>query len=104
MVSKAMTDDANSPAVPEEFAPKRVSSIRNLNLSHARSGSDSNSSSFEVASQPSAEQVSGVLDSIASLNMRNRVQTGALGLERLDSGHIPTQSTGSELDTLEEES
>lgn len=101
IVSKAMTDDANSPAVPEAFAPKRVQSIRNF-AGHGRTGSDSDSIASDVASQPSAEQVSEVLESIAALNVVNKVSTGALGLERLDSADT-SSGVANELDTLEEE-
>jgi hypothetical protein len=46
--------------------------------------------------------VSEVLESIAALNVVNKVSTGALGLERLDSADT-SSGVANELDTLEEE-
>lgn len=101
MVSKAISDDATA-EIPSGFAPKRVQSIRDLGATPSSSGSlDSHVPDIPI-SQPSASQVSQVLESIAALNMQNNVQTGALGLERQHSSQLD-QSTCSELDTLEEE-
>jgi protein phosphatase 2C family protein 2/3 len=99
MVSKAMTEDAATPVpVDHAFAPKRVQSIRNFDA--ASQPADPISGVNVVA--PSAEQVSSVLDSIAAFNVQNKVSTGALGLERRDSGPLD-QSMESPLDTLDEE-
>jgi protein phosphatase 2C family protein 2/3 len=101
MVSKAISDDATA-EIPSSFAPKRVQSIRDLGATSSSSGSLDLHVPDAPISQPSASQVSQVLESIAALNVQNNVQTGALGLERQHSSQLD-QSTCSELDTLEEE-
>lgn len=101
MVSRAIADDSNAPPVPDAYAPKRTHSIRDLSHLRSYSGDSDSSLATEMASQPSAEHVSQVLDSIAAINVNNRVQTGALGLERMSS--VSMVETISELDTLEEE-
>ena len=101
-VSRAMAEDANAPPVPQAFAPKRVHSLRDLSHVRSCSGDSDDSLAAEIASQPSAEQVSQVLESIAAINVQNNVKTGALGLERMNSAFVGLEPM-SELDTLDEE-
>ena len=77
-------------------------SLRDLSHVRSCSGDSDDSLAAEIASQPSAEQVSQVLESIAAINVQNNVQTGALGLERMNSAFVGLEPM-SELDTLDEE-